>query len=329
MHGKRLLLPSVAVLVGVAVAALSLRSRRPAAPPVRPAGAAVIVNHEITLQGRIRPQHVVNVAAPLSGVVEGLLAEVGQEVYRDQVLARVGAQALESAREAAAGDLERAEERVGRAEAAVNSARMEESRADADAQRARGALDRAQKAYERQHLLVTQGATPRLTFEKAESEYQNLLKESEIMETGVRAARDQVESTQRDVTARKKIVQDCERQLEEAQESLLAADVRSPVDGTVVVRKAEIGKPASDAGDEFFQIATDLYQLEVSVEPKPEDLKRIQPGQPALVLILDLQSQALPGVVREIKDNQVIVDFECNLPAIRPGMLADVRLKFD
>ena len=108
-----------------------------------------------------------------------------------------------------------------------------------------------------------------------------------------------------------------------------AADVLSPVDGTVVGRKAEIGKPAIEAGGEFFQIATDLYALEVTVEPKPEDLKRIQPGQQAMVLILDLQSQGLPGVVREIKGTQVVVEFESNLPAIKPGMLADVRFKLE
>ena len=35
------------------------------------------------------------------------------------------------------------------------------------------------------------------------------------------------------------------------------------------------------------------------------------------------------GVVREIKDNQVIVEFNSNLPAIKPGMKADVRLKLE
>ena len=329
MRGKWVLLSVAVVLAGMVAGALSMRPRRAAPPAIRATGAAVVVNNEITLQGKIRPQHVVGVVAALSGLVEALPVDVGQEVYQDQVLARVGTQGLESAREAAASDLQHAEDQVAKAEAAVNTARLEESRADADAQRARMALDRAQKTYERQHTLVTQGATPRLTFEKAESEYQSQLKEFEIMDAGARAARDQVQNALREVTAKKKIVQDREQQLEEAQGNLDAADVRSPVDGTVVGRKAEIGKPAVEAGDEFFQIATDLYALEVTVEPKPEDLKRIQPGQQALVLLLDLQSQALPGVVKEIKDNQVVVEFQSNLPAIKPGMVADVRFKLE
>ena len=51
--------------------------------------------------------------------------------------------------------------------------------------------------------------------------------------------------------------------------------------------------------------------------------------QPALVLVLDLQNAAMPGVVREIKDNQAIVEFDSMLPAIKPGMLADVRFKLE
>jgi multidrug resistance efflux pump len=330
MLGKWVLLSVAAVLAGVGGGALSLHFRRPAAPqPVPAAGAAVIANREITLQGSIRPQHITGVSAPVNGLVETLLADVGQEVYQGQVLARVGAQGLESAREMAANNLDRAQEQVGKAEAAVTSARLEQSRADADFERAQTARDRTQKAYSRQQTLVTQGATPRLTFEKAESEYQNAVKEYEVMDAAVRAAREQAQSALADVTAKKKIVEDRAQQLEEAQTSLLAAEVHSPVDGTVVGRKAETGKPAMEAGDEFFQIATDLYALEVIVEPKPEDLKRIHPGQPALVLVLDLESQGMPGAVSEVKANQVIVQFNSNTPAIKPGMRADVRLKLD
>jgi multidrug resistance efflux pump len=100
------------------------------------------------------------------------------------------------------------------------------------------------------------------------------------------------------------------------------------VDGYVVSRKGEVGGSAG-ISDELFQIATDLYALEVAVEPKAELLKRIVPGQEALVLVLDLQNTAMPGVVREIKDNQIIVEFNSTLPTIKPGMQADVRFKLE
>ena len=48
-----------------------------------------------------------------------------------------------------------------------------------------------------------------------------------------------------------------------------------------------------------------------------------------LVLVLDLDGAAMPGVVREIKDNQAIVEFSSTLPSIKPGMQADVRFKLE
>jgi multidrug resistance efflux pump len=105
-----------------------------------------------------------------------------------------------------------------------------------------------------------------------------------------------------------------------------SAEVRSPVDGTVVGRNGEVGSPA---GADLFDIATDMYALEVPLEPEPRVLQRLRPGQPALVLIPDLQSAGIEGQIREIKGNEVIVEFYSTLTAIRPGMPVDVRLKLD
>jgi hypothetical protein len=101
------------------------------------------------------------------------------------------------------------------------------------------------------------------------------------------------------------------------------------VDGLLVGRNGEVGKSAQEFGDNLFQIATDMYALEVALEPQPPILKRLRPGQPALVLVPDLQSAGIAGDVKEIKGTQVLVEFNSTLPAIRPGMLADVRLKLD
>jgi hypothetical protein len=72
-----------------------------------------------------------------------------------------------------------------------------------------------------------------------------------------------------------------------------------------------------------------MYALEVALEPEPAILKRIRPGQPALVLVPDLESAGIAGDVKEIKGAQVLVEFNSTIPAIRPGMLADVRLRLD
>src|SRR5437016_8124504 len=146
MRGKWWLISAVAV---IAIAGgLALR-RRPAPLPTK-SGAAVTApanSNETTVRGKIRPQHVVGVAATVPGFVEAFLAEPGEDVYEGQVLARIGAQSLDSVREGAANALERAQEQAGRSDAALNSARLELSRAEADAQRSQMALDRIEKVH--------------------------------------------------------------------------------------------------------------------------------------------------------------------------------------
>jgi HlyD family secretion protein len=331
MRGKWIPVTVGVVLLALAVGTVVWRGRRYPVPPPAAATAAAIAaaQNEVTLQGKIRPRHITGVAASVPGFIEAFLVEPGQDVYEGQVLARIGAQGLESAREVAQAALERAQEQVSQAEAAVTAARMELSRAEADAQRSRMALDRAQRTSDRQQTLFREGATPRLVYEKAVKEYEAALKDYELIDATVRTGREHIQSGLEEAGGARKIVADKMRLLEEAQGNLSAAEVHSPVDGYVVSRKGEVGGSAAELGDELFQIATDLYAMEVALEPKAELLKRLAPGQPALVLVLDLQNAAMQGVVREIKDNQVIVEFDSALPAIKPGMQADVRFKLE
>ena len=319
----------LAVGAGIAGSALSIRHRRAAAPPPRTTGAAVIATTDVNLSGTIRPQHMTAVTSTISGNVEAVMANVGDEVYQGQVLARVGAAGLESEREAAAHAVEYAQEQVSKAEAVVSAARLEASRAGADAQRAQMTLDRAEKNYSRQKTLHAAGATPRLTYEKAEHDYESLQQEFAVMDNARRAANDNVQNSLEQVAAAKKVLGEKNRELEEAQGAFEAAEVRAPVDGLVVERKAEAGKPVQDSGGELFQLATDTFALEVAVEPPPPILKRLQPGQPALVSVPDLQAGGITGTIKAIKDTQVIVEFTSTLPAIKPGMRADVRLKVE
>lgn len=318
---------TAAVVVGVA--AFLMARRKPAPAGAGKAGAVVQAEapNEITLQGKIRPQHIVGVAPNVSGLIEAFLAEPGQDVYQGQVLARVGAVGLESTREGAAQALDRAQEQLTTAESVVNAARMEGARSEADAQRARMALDRAQKVYSRQQLLYQEGATPRLTYEKAAADFEAAQKEYAIMEAAAQAGRERLQATLNDVAAARRAVEAKKNELDEAQTALSAAEVHSPVDGYVVSRKGEVGKPADGLGADFFQIATDLYALEVELEPRAQDVARFVSGMPALVLVLDVQSGSMEGRVKEIRDGKVVVEFGSANPAIKPGMMADVRIR--
>jgi len=316
-----------AVVIGVAAGALSIRHRRPAQAPVSSAAAAVSLPASLTLNGKIRAAHVIGVAAQVPGNIDAFAADVGDEVTQGQELASVGGTVLESDRENASSSVEKAQARVDAADKEVAAAQLESSRAIADSQRVRADLDRTQKVYDRQRTLNAAGATPRLTYEKAQHDYDSAREQFEAVDKATRSAAERVRDAMKNRDNAQKILTDLNEELNAAKDQLQAGSVESPVDGIVVARNGTVGQPAQELGESLFQIAVDLFDLEVVLEPKPEDLKRLRPHQPALVIIPDLQGISLNGEIKQIEGTQVVISFMSSMPAIRPGMPAEVRLR--
>ena len=330
MRGKWIPVSVAVALAAVAIGAVALRFRnRAPAAPARAAGAVSLpaISGLNTLTGTIRAQHVVTFGATVKGNIEAFTAEVGDVVAEGQALARVGATNLEAERENASNAVQKAQDRVTRAESGVNDARLEESRAAADLEKARAVLQQSDDLYAKQKTRIAAGAIPRQAFDKAEREHQDAQQAFDVMDKAWRAASGNIENVQQLVDREKGPLEQAVQRLQEVQTDLDATEVRAPVDGWLVVRQGEIGQPAD--GERMFQIATDLAALEVVVEPKPEALKRIYPGMPALVLIPELTNAAITGDVKAIDGKEVVVEFISSMPAILPGMKADVRLKLD
>src|ERR1039457_5385794 len=172
MRGKWIPVSVGVVLFALAVGVVVWRGRRHPAPPPRAAATAAaiaVAQNEVTLQGKIRPRHIASVGPAVSGFIEAFLVEPGADVYEGQVLARIGAQGLESAREVAQAAL---------------------GRAEADAQRSRMAMERAERSTARQQTLFREGDTPRLVYEKALQEYEAALKDYQLIDAMVRTGRE-------------------------------------------------------------------------------------------------------------------------------------------
>jgi multidrug resistance efflux pump len=329
MRGKWVLISISLVLLAVAAGALShLRktSVQATAPPAAPR--SPVLPDEASLGGKIEAQKVVTVAAASGGSVAEFQADVGQEVFEGAVLARITNQGLETADETARAALEQAQSRVEKAGAAILSARLEATRARADAIRSRGEFDRAQRTYQRQRILNSEGATPRLTYEKAEREYQAAQTESQSLEDLARIAESRVNELIKEQETAKRILDEKLKDADDAKASLSAVEVHSPVDGLVVDRKGEVGKELSAQDQaELFRIAVNLAELQVRLNPDPETLKRLQPGQPALVIVADLGGEGIPAAVKTVEGNSVTVAFTSPNPVVKPGMTAQVRIK--
>jgi multidrug resistance efflux pump len=330
MRGKWILVAGSVILLGMAAGALSLLRRAPSERAGLKQGKTrsdASPASEIVLAGKIQAQHVVLVGVQVNGTVESFLVDVGQEVYQGQLLAHIRSEGLESARETAAAEVDRIQSRITNLEGSIVAARLEASRARNDAGRAKTEFDRAEKAYQRQQVLNREGATPRLTFEKSQKEYENAKADYEALDEVSRSAEDRVAAMTKNLDAARKLLQDKNQDLEAAKADLAAAEIHAPVDGIVIGRRGAEGDEVTQQTKDLFQIAVDLSQLEAVVEPSPAILDRIKPGLPALLQIAEIPGQGIEGKVLEVRGNEVVVEFLSPTPAIKPGLTAQVRIR--
>ena len=77
--------------------------------------------------------------------------------------------------------------------------------------------------------------------------------------------------------------------------------------------------------EDFIQIATDTSYLIVTVEPSPDQLARIKPGQFASVAAADIPEEPLPGKVAGAEDSKIKIEFANPSALVKPGHTAHVR----
>jgi multidrug resistance efflux pump len=327
MRGFRLW-GAIAVVLAIAAGGFAYWRRgsqmTAAAPAAQPAAE---IPEEVSLPGKIRAQHVVELAPPQDGIVTAFFADVGQDVYEGMLIAKVQNQRVDADQLQAQRAAEAAQNRVNDVESAILATRLEASRARAEASRARSEHDRLERVQRRQEMLFREGATSKNRAEQSQRDYDLAKTEFQGLESVAQRAEDRVTKLLHDLDAAKKTLEEKNADLEGANQQVGAQDLLSPVQGVVVGRKGEVGAEITVDKTDFFQIAVDLSLLEITVDPEPPVLKVLKVGQPALIVIAGLPGEGILGSVKAQEGTQVIVPFTSPNPSIKPGQTAQVRIK--
>lgn len=328
MKGKWLLLSGVLVMVAATAAAVYYaRPKAPeAAKPVPVAELPAASTGELSISGRVQATKLLQVLAPVDGVLEELRVREGEDVAEGQLMARVKNNSLDLNHEQTGQQLESLQSKVNNLEASLIAARLEAQRTRADADGLKVILDAARKEFDRQAMLMKEGATPRLKFEKSKTDYESGLVEFEAKDNLARQAADRVETVSRSLDDAKKSLADRSTEWEEAKSDLNSAEIHAPSDGVVVKVSKQNGEPVDRRVTEVFQIAVDLTAMEAIVSLNPEELKLVKPGMAAVLYLVEAGNEPIAGTVREIKANEAYIDFKSPNPAVRPGLIAQVRI---
>ncbi len=286
------------------------------------------VPSELNLSGQIQAVKIVEVRAPLNGILDKEVADVGDDVFEGQVLAHIRNPRLESSAETARNETEKIRNRVNDLQSALLTTRLEASRSRADAVRAQLELEHAEKAYKHQAAMMAEGATPRLVYEKAEKEYTSQKADLETTEALAAQQEDRVSSLTKELEAAQNLLEKKQSELEDTGLDIAAANILCPADGVIIARHVQPGEQINRAQPNIFEIGANLEDLQVSLTlaNNPKLLTRVHKGQSAVIEIAEVPG-AIPGTVREIKNNQVLVEFSSPSPTIRPGLSAQVKIK--
>jgi multidrug resistance efflux pump len=326
MKGSGILWAGVAALLAGSGLAAYFQFREKPQPEAAAAAPAESAPAELTIAGTIRARHIVPVAAPIDGTLEAMDLLDGQDVFEGQLLARVRSQRLDLELEEAKLEVERLQERVNSLESLVIGARLEASRADADASRVQAQLAIAEKTFLRQKTLLAEGATPRLTYEKAEMEYQAIKSEADALIGMAQASQARVEVTQKNLDEARRLLAEKQKDFDTVESAIQEGAIHSPVDGVLIAHRAGPGDEVTSAMKDLFQIATNLGELNFTAQISADQEKRFEPGRTVLIQVAELGGMPIEGVVKSAANRELVVEFTSPDPAVRPGLSAQVRV---
>jgi len=217
----------------------------------------------VTATGNLQPRNQVDIGSELSGTIREVYVDVNDEVKEGQVLAVL--------------DTTRLLAQVAQAESNLASAEARVIQAEASEKEARANLARLLKVRE-------------LSNNKLPSQ-----QDLDVAEAAVERARGEV-------AAARAAVMQARANLEAIKTDLSKAEIRSPINGVVLVRAVEPGQTvaASFQAPVLFTLAEDLKKMELQVAVDEADVGAVKVGQEATFTVDAYPSRTFSAHITEV-----------------------------
>lgn len=217
----------------------------------------------VTATGNLEPRNQVDVGVELSGTIRNVYVDVNDQVKQGQLLAELDPTKLQAQVLQAQGSLAAAEARVLQSEATAKEGR---------------------------------------------ANYQRLLKVRELSNNKLPSQQDldvaeaTVARAEADTAAYKAAAEQARASLETIQTDLSKAQVRSPINGVVLVRSIEPGQTvaASMTAPVLFTLAEDLKKMELHVLVDEADVGSVKAGQEASFTVDAFPSRRFAADLRQV-----------------------------
>ena len=274
----------------------------------------------------------VKVGARVSGKVEDLFANIGDEVEKDQVIARIEQDDLEAVVQRRRAELEEAEARLSTVK---NVGPKKIDRARAEVQRYEATLHQARRHLERQERLIEKDFTSEESLDLAQEQVDVTRAQLAAAKEALKLAETEYEHDLRTARAG---VDKAEAALQEAEVKLSYATIKAPISGVIGTVTTQEGETvAAGLQAPTFVTVIDLERLEVDAYVDEVDVGKVEVGQKAEFTVETYPDRTFTGEVTAIypdaviRENVVYYDVVVKIQddyegLLRPRMTANVTI---
>jgi len=247
------------------------------------------IARSVVARGKIEPLSKVEVKSKANGIIQTLLADVGDSVKEGQILAELDKEDLQAQVRGAKAALEAEEANQHAAVAAEAKARIEAANPE---------LEFARRDLERAQGLFKEKIASQQQLDDASRAYEVAQNRQKLLEATVQTAAAQVEQARAQVAAAK-------ASLDRAEENLSYATIRSPINGAVLIRPTEVGDAVSsilNLGSAATLIMTlgDISSVYIKGDVDEADIGKAACGQHVRTKVESFPSESFEGVVKRI-----------------------------
>jgi len=264
----------------------------------------------VSTSGPVRALVTVSVGSQLSGQVDEVNVDFNSEVKPGDILATLDSKTFAAQVAQAKADLTAAEAALANQQAAMT--------------KAKAMLQAAETNVTRQQSLADKRLSPQLTLETA-------VRDRDVAKADIAVADAQVMSARATIQQR-------QAALDQATIDLERAEIRSPIDGTVISRTVDPGQTvaASLQAPELFKIAQDLSRIRIEAQVNEADVGAVAEGNAAAFTVDAYPDKQFEGRVTQVRlaatelnsvvTYTVIIEAANQGRKLFPGMTANVLI---
>lgn len=240
----------------------------------------------LTIQGEVSADRV-DISPRVSGRVNKLNADVGDMVARGAIIAELDSPQLVAAHVAARAALAVASADLAR----INSTRPENIAArHADSEAAQADATLAQETFDRQKQLASTGNAPQARLDEATRNLEMALRKKDAADAALKLTIEGASPEERALAATQ--VKQAEAALGQRQVDVAELVIKSPIDGQITTRIAELGENFSPGAPLFSMV--DIKNVWFTFNLREDLLGGLKVGDTFQVTVPALRSEVIP-----------------------------------